>query len=101
MFLFFSIPLLSRLSGPCLSTPSCSAVAPCGGSFHSDQGEIISPNWPDNYEAQTVCTWRISTPSLKSIHVYFTHFDLQAVNVLGNCVDYVELFSGENMTSLG
>ncbi|KAM6940692.1 cubilin [Xenentodon cancila] len=74
--------------------------APCGGSFSSDWGEITSPNWPKDYEAQTACTWRISIPSSKSIHVVFTHFDLQPVNILGNCVDYVEIFSGENVTSL-
>ncbi|XP_061582482.1 ovochymase-2 [Cololabis saira] len=75
--------------------------APCGGSFSSNQGEIMSPNWPNDCEAQIACTWRISIPSSKSIHVVFTHFDLQPVNILGNCVDYVEVFGGENVTSLG
>uniref|UniRef100_A0A665XBY8 Cubilin-like n=1 Tax=Echeneis naucrates TaxID=173247 RepID=A0A665XBY8_ECHNA len=70
--------------------------APCGGSFSSNQGEIMSPNWPDNYPAQSVCTWRVTIPSAKSIYVAFTHFKLQTVNVLGRCVDYVELFSGES-----
>merc|ERR1719419_774858 len=63
--------------------------APCGGSFNSAQGEFISPNWPSDYNAQSVCTWRIKVPSAKSVHVAFTHFELQAVNMLGNCVDYV------------
>ncbi|XP_047430814.1 ovochymase-2 [Mugil cephalus] len=77
------------------------ADAPCGGSFSSNQGEITSPNWPGDYEARSVCTWRIAIPSSKSIHVAFTHFELQAVNMLGNCVDYVEVFNGYNMSSLG
>ncbi|XP_061778961.1 ovochymase-2 [Nerophis lumbriciformis] len=77
------------------------AEAPCGGSFNTAQGEITSPNWPKDYPGQTVCTWRIKLPSAISIHVVFTHFELQAVNVLGNCVDYVEVFNGENMASQG
>ncbi|TDH16323.1 hypothetical protein EPR50_G00018550 [Perca flavescens] len=75
--------------------------APCGGSFSSAQGEITSPNWPSDYQAQSVCTWRITIPSAKSVLVAFTHFELQAVNMFGNCVDYIEILHGENMTSLG
>ncbi|XP_051241548.1 ovochymase-2 [Dicentrarchus labrax] len=75
--------------------------APCGGSFSTNQGEITSPNWPNDYQAQSVCTWRITIPSAKSVHIVFTHFELQAINLLGNCVDYVEIFGGESMASLG
>ncbi|KAK1885602.1 Ovochymase-2 [Dissostichus eleginoides] len=75
--------------------------APCGGSFNTAQGEINSPNWPNDYQAQSVCTWRITIPAAKSVHIGFTHFELQAVNMLGNCVDYVEVFNGETMASLG
>lgn len=81
----------------------CDAVraAPCGGSFSSAQGAFTSPNWPEDYPAQSVCTWRIHIPSAERVHVDFTHFEVQAVNILGNCVDYVEIFSGENTTSQG
>ncbi|XP_034543236.1 ovochymase-2 [Notolabrus celidotus] len=75
--------------------------APCGGSFSSNQGEIISPNWPKDYQSDSVCTWRITAPSAKSVQVTFTHFEVQAVNTLGNCVDYVEIFNGQSMTSMG
>ncbi|KAF0037285.1 hypothetical protein F2P81_010159 [Scophthalmus maximus] len=75
--------------------------APCGGSFSSAQGEITSPNWPSDYQAQTVCTWHITIPSAKSVHVAFTHFELQAVNTFGKCVDYVEILNGDSMASLG
>ncbi|KAF7710120.1 ovochymase-2 [Silurus meridionalis] len=64
----------------------------CGGEFTSQQGELVSPNWPNNYPNQTVCTWSISSPSAKSLHIIFTHFELQAVNILGKCVDFVEVF---------
>ncbi|XP_007562022.2 ovochymase-2 [Poecilia formosa] len=75
--------------------------APCGGRFSSNQGEITSPNWPSDYNAQSACTWHINVPSAESIHVAFTDFELQAVNMFGNCVDYVEIFNGETMASLG
>lgn len=78
-----------------------SAAAPCGGRFISNQGEVTSPNWPSDYNAQSVCTWLINVPSAESIRVAFTDFELQAVNLFGNCVDYVEIFNGETMASLG
>ncbi|XP_053711283.1 tolloid-like protein 1 [Synchiropus splendidus] len=75
--------------------------APCGGSFSSLNGDFTTPNWPKDYDAQSVCTWRINIPSATNIHIVFTHFELQAVNVLGNCVDYVEVFNGATMASAG
>ncbi|KAM3623175.1 uncharacterized protein V6R79_007971 [Siganus canaliculatus] len=75
--------------------------APCGGAFSSNQGEIMSPNWPGDYQANTGCTWRINIPTATNIHLVFTHFELQAVNLFGNCVDYVEIYNGETMASLG
>lgn len=77
-------------------------AAPCGGVFSGNQGEMMSPNWPTgNYPALSVCTWRISIPSNTSIHVGFSHFDLQAKNLLGTCSDYVDVINGENMETLG
>lgn len=67
-------------------------IVGCGGEFTGQQGELVSPNWPNNYPKQTVCTWSISSPSAKSLHIIFTHFELQAVNVLGKCMDFVEVF---------
>ncbi|KAK7930543.1 hypothetical protein WMY93_006938 [Mugilogobius chulae] len=75
--------------------------APCGGSFSSEQGEMTSPNWPSDYAGQSVCTWTVKIPTASSIHVAFTHFELQAVNMFGKCVDYVEIFNGATMASLG
>lgn len=67
-------------------------VVGCGGDFTGKQGELVSPNWPDNYPNQIACTWSISSPSAKNLHIVFTHFEVQAVNILGNCVDFVEVF---------
>uniref|UniRef100_A0A8C7IFX9 Uncharacterized protein n=1 Tax=Oncorhynchus kisutch TaxID=8019 RepID=A0A8C7IFX9_ONCKI len=73
--------------------------ASCGGVFSSEQGELTSPNWPNNYLDQAVCTWRISIPSALNIHIVFTHLEVQAVNQLGQCVDYVEIYGGAGLTS--
>lgn len=63
----------------------------CGGHFTSQKGELQSPNWPNDYPKQAVCTWTISVPTASGIHIVFTHFDLQPVGLLGQCVDYVEV----------
>ncbi|XP_031415931.1 ovochymase-2 [Clupea harengus] len=76
------------------------ALVGCGGHFNTEQGELKSPNWPSDYPNQAVCTWWVSVPSAKAIHITFTHFDVQAANRLGQCVDYVEIFSSD-MKSLG
>uniref|UniRef100_A0A8C1YT96 Zgc:154142 n=1 Tax=Cyprinus carpio TaxID=7962 RepID=A0A8C1YT96_CYPCA len=68
------------------------AAVGCGGHFTSQQGELRSPSWPNEYPSQAVCTWTISIPSATGIYITFTHFELQAVNLLGQCVDYVEIF---------
>lgn len=61
----------------------------------------MSPNWPTGkYPALSVCTWRISVPSAKSIHVGFSDFELPA-KFLGNCGDYVDVINGENMETIG
>lgn len=70
----------------------------CGGHFTSQQGELQSPNWPSNYPNQAVCTWTISIPTARSIYVVFTHFQLQTVNLLGKCVDYVEVFNSSGLS---
>lgn len=65
-------------------------------------GEFTSPNWPlGDYGPKAVCTWRINVPAANKITVGFSHFELQATNILGNCVDYVEIFNGKTMMSLG
>ncbi|XP_048855841.1 ovochymase-2 [Brienomyrus brachyistius] len=76
----------------------------CGGHFSEEQGQIMSPGWPtSNYPAQAVCTWSISVPPSKKIHIKFTDFNVQAVSLLGSCLDYVEVYEGEGtgFTKLG
>ncbi|XP_072534618.1 ovochymase-2 [Salminus brasiliensis] len=74
------------------------SVVGCGGEFTGQQGELQSPNWPNNYPDQAACTWTISSPSAKSLHIVFTHFEVQAVNILGKCVDFVEVFDAAGLS---
>lgn len=99
--IFFHCQFISCISLFSTHTHTLTQTAPCGGSFSSDEGEIISPNWPGDYQAQSACTWRITVPTAKSIRVAFTHFEVQAANLFGNCVDYVEIFNGESLETLG
>uniref|UniRef100_A0A8B9L296 Zgc:154142 n=1 Tax=Astyanax mexicanus TaxID=7994 RepID=A0A8B9L296_ASTMX len=75
-----------------------SNVVGCGGEFTGQQGELQSPNWPNNYPNQAVCTWTVSSPSATSLHIVFTHFEVQAVNLLGKCVDFVEVFDAAGVS---
>lgn len=74
------------------------AAVGCGGHFTSQKGEFQSPNWPNEYPSQAVCTWTIYIPSATGIQIVLTHFELQAVSLLGQCVDYVEVFDAAGTT---
>ncbi|XP_035273212.1 cubilin [Anguilla anguilla] len=67
----------------------------CGGHFGGEQGEFVSPGWPNaNYPALKACSWRITVEPTHQIYINFTDFRLQAQNVLGACNDYVTIFDG-------
>ncbi|XP_068136438.1 ovochymase-2-like [Hyperolius riggenbachi] len=73
-----------------------SGIASCGGNFNSDNGEFMSPNWPNGtYPASKACTWKINAQPGKQIHIVFKNFQLQIANLLGRCQDYVEIFNGD------
>ncbi|KAK6494151.1 ovochymase-2 isoform X1 [Huso huso] len=80
------------------------SIAGCGGHFTSEQGEFLSPGWPNGtYPPQKLCTWHFTVGPSKTIHIKFTHFELHGVNLFGNCVDYVDVYDGDhaNATKLG
>ena len=43
-----------------------------------ESGEFSSPNYPSNYPANTLCTWKITGQPGKKIKVTFLDFDLQS-----------------------
>ncbi|XP_005387022.1 PREDICTED: cubilin [Chinchilla lanigera] len=49
----------------------------CGGIFHTPNGEIHSPNYPNQYRSNTECTWVIQVEKNHHILLNFTDFDLE------------------------
>ncbi|KAM4807741.1 ovochymase-2-like [Rhinophrynus dorsalis] len=75
---------------------SIPGIALCGGHFSADNGEFMSPNWPDaSYPGSKACTWKVTAEQGKQLHIVFTHFELQPTNFTGSCQDYVEVFDGD------
>ena len=55
-----------------------SACTPAGESIDASSGNISSPNFPNNYDANRICTWNITVPSTKIIKLTFLNFTLVA-----------------------
>ena len=55
-----------------------SACTPAGESIDASSGKISSPNFPNNYDANRICTWNITVPSTKIIKLTFLNFTLVA-----------------------
>ena len=64
-----------RLIERCLFFTACS---PAGKSIHATSGHISSPNFPNNYDANRICTWNITVPGGKTIKLTFLNFTLVA-----------------------
>ena len=64
-------------------------VLGCGGRYTTDNGVLISPNYPNPYPHNAQCVWTISVPSGEAITFTMTNIDLE---VHRNCMwDYVEV----------
>jgi hypothetical protein len=70
----------------------------CGGLYHSNSGNLTSPNFPGNYPANTECLWDINAGNGYTILLTFdTNFTLQSSPGCAN--DYVEVgWSSYNLT---
>ncbi|XP_029028659.1 procollagen C-endopeptidase enhancer a [Betta splendens] len=65
----------------------------CGGKLTKAQGEIKTPNWPDNkYPAGTSCSWLITVEPDMAIQVKFDKFAVEADTYCR--FDYVAFFNG-------
>ena len=64
-----------RLIERCLFFTACS---PAGKSINATSGHISSPNFPNNYDANRICTWNITVPGGKIIKLTFLNFTLVA-----------------------
>ena len=64
-------------------------VLACGGALTSDQGTIISPNYPNPYPHNGVCVWTITVHPRERIIFTVTDLDLERHR---NCNwDYIEV----------
>ena len=57
---------------------SFSACIPPGESINASNGQISSPNFPNNYDANRICIWNITVPGGKIIKLTFLNFTLVA-----------------------
>ncbi|XP_076780941.1 membrane frizzled-related protein isoform X3 [Arvicanthis niloticus] len=74
---------------------NCSAkTLGCGGNLTGLYGVFSTPNYPQNYPHQQLCTWYIKVPVGYGIKLEFHNFSLEAQ---AECkFDYVEVYEASN-----
>ncbi|XP_066256660.1 protein tolkin [Euwallacea similis] len=77
---------------------TASYEAICGGGFFIDsEGHLESPNYPEEYQPNKECIWRITVPENFQVALKFQSFDVENHD---NCVyDYVEIRNGITVDS--
>ncbi|KAM4576821.1 bone morphogenetic protein 1a isoform 1-T1 [Odontesthes bonariensis] len=73
----------------------------CGGEVKRDNGQIQSPNYPDDYRPNKVCIWKISVTQGYHVGLTFQSFEIERHD---SCAyDYLEVRDGmsENSPLLG
>nr|VZI15896.1 unnamed protein product [Spirometra erinaceieuropaei] len=72
-------------------------VISCGDYIKADNGNISSPDYPNNYPPNSKCIWRIEVPVGFSVLLTFESFDLEEET---DCsFDYLEIFDGSSESS--
>lgn len=70
----------------------------CGGIVSGYRGSVTSPNYPEHYYSNTVCTWKIQVNKGSTIQLVFNDIDMESTQ--NSCYyDYVEVYDGPDMTS--
>ncbi|KAM9317096.1 CUB and sushi domain-containing protein 1 [Gastrophryne carolinensis] len=64
------------------STPLPRCVAECGAAISGNEGTLLSPNFPANYDDNHECIYRIETQPGKGIHLKARTFQLQEGDIL-------------------
>ncbi|XP_045516085.1 cubilin-like [Pieris brassicae] len=83
------------LSGKGFSIEWDGALRGCGGTLTSVAGSISSPNYPQNYNDDAECFYKIVTSSGSRIRIVFADLDLEQTM---NCRDdYVEIYDGRDV----
>ncbi|XP_029024761.1 bone morphogenetic protein 1-like isoform X5 [Betta splendens] len=66
--------------------------AVCGGEVRRDSGQIQSPNYPDDYQSNKECVWRITVAEGFDVGLSFQSFEVEKHD---SCAyDYVEVRDG-------
>uniref|UniRef100_A0A8C4F4A1 Metalloendopeptidase n=1 Tax=Dicentrarchus labrax TaxID=13489 RepID=A0A8C4F4A1_DICLA len=64
----------------------------CGGEVNRDSGQIQSPNYPDDYQSNKVCVWKITVAEGFDVGLSFQSFEIERHD---SCAyDYVEVRDG-------
>ncbi|CAG5082881.1 Oidioi.mRNA.OKI2018_I69.PAR.g10227.t1.cds [Oikopleura dioica] len=67
----------------------------CAEELTEDAGTILSPKYPDPYESNKRCEWRITVNPRNSIILTFSDFDLKAPDDTYGCLNhYVQVYGG-------
>ncbi|XP_070454474.1 CUB and sushi domain-containing protein 1 isoform X2 [Equus przewalskii] len=64
------------------SAPLPRCVAECGASVKGNEGTLLSPNFPSNYDNNHECIYKIETEAGKGIHLRARNFQLSEGDVL-------------------
>uniref|UniRef100_A0A672PXN7 Metalloendopeptidase n=1 Tax=Sinocyclocheilus grahami TaxID=75366 RepID=A0A672PXN7_SINGR len=69
----------------------------CGGEVKKDNGQIQSPNYPDDYRPNKVCMWKITVAQGYHVGLTFQSFEIERHD---NCAyDYLEVRDGNSESS--
>lgn len=87
----------SYISGSGFTIEWDNTITGCGGTLTSPSGSVSSPNYPNNYNENAECFYRIVTSAGSRIQIRFIDLDLERTP---NCKDdYVEIYDGRNVDS--
>uniref|UniRef100_A0A3Q2Q6B5 Metalloendopeptidase n=1 Tax=Fundulus heteroclitus TaxID=8078 RepID=A0A3Q2Q6B5_FUNHE len=76
---------------------SASYGAICGGELKRDSGQIQSPNYPDDYQSDKMCVWRITVAEGFQVGLTFQSFEIEKHDACA--YDYVEVRDGGSDSS--
>ncbi|KAJ8670094.1 hypothetical protein QAD02_001353 [Eretmocerus hayati] len=68
----------------------------CHNKMTGFQGVIESPNFPQNYENLSNCTWTISAPAGNRINITFSHFDVLKSSDEECTKDFIKIQEGDS-----
>ncbi|XP_059143588.1 uncharacterized protein LOC131930938 [Physella acuta] len=65
----------------------------CGGLLTDQAGTILSPNFPDSYPNDAICSWTITVAEGQVVAFRFTSLNLERESEF-RCIDHVQFFDG-------